>query len=200
MQLLCTLPMCRKAGQMKKFRKILCSLDAPYIGDMMKLAETQSKETLGKWAISYAESHFLPIYEGAFADDRPKIALASAKKWFRKEMKLPEVKTQIFACHAAAKEAEGNPAAQAAARAIAHASAIAHTASHSLGAVVYGSTALAYHQLGIQETLEAYEEAIAQYCQNMTAALQKIAVTDEANPSKINWAPMTSEKSLLRRG
>jgi hypothetical protein len=61
---------------MAKVRKVLCSLDAPYIKNFMRLIETQSKATLGNWGLSYVENSILPIYEKGFADDRPRAALA----------------------------------------------------------------------------------------------------------------------------
>ena len=48
---------------MAKLRKMLGSVDNLYIISLMRVIETQSKATLGNWAVSCAEEKFLPIYE-----------------------------------------------------------------------------------------------------------------------------------------
>ena len=46
---------------MPKYRKMLNNWDEPYIQDLVKLIETQSKETLVNWSVGYAEKVILPI-------------------------------------------------------------------------------------------------------------------------------------------
>jgi len=102
-------------------------------------------------------------------------------------VKLPEAKRHIFSCHEAACEAERNPAAQAAARAIGQAASSIHSATHSLGLVLYGGLAVAYDQLGM-DTPWAEQEAFAlKECEKMLAALQAVAILDEPNPVKVKW-------------
>lgn len=101
---------------MANYRKML-SVNAPYLQSLMQLIETQSKETLFHWCIAYAEEQILPIYEKQYPrDKRPRDALTAAQHWLDGKIKLPEAKKHILACHLAAREAENNPAAQAAAR------------------------------------------------------------------------------------
>jgi hypothetical protein len=59
----------------------------------------------------------VPIYEKTYPNDkRPMNALNAANEWLAGNVKLPVVKNIILnECHAAAREAEANPAAQAAA-------------------------------------------------------------------------------------
>ncbi len=59
-------------------------------------------------------------------------------------------KKVILDAHAAAREAEANPAAQAAARAIGQAASTIHSATHSLGLPLYGSLAIAYDRIDVQ--------------------------------------------------
>jgi hypothetical protein len=181
---------------MAKVRKILCSLDAPYITCFMRLIETQSKATLGNWGLSYAEECILQIYEKGFADNRPRVALASSRDWFAGKIKLRDMYNE---CYAAAKEAENNPAAQAAANACANAALLAHTPRHSIGVVLYGVTAIAYDQVGTDEAAETYERLIEDECAKMEAALRAIAVENEPKPVKINWSTFIGEGSLFRR-
>lgn len=173
---------------MAKLRKMLGKADSPYILSLMRLIETQSKETLIRWSLTYAEKNFLPIYEEEHPEDsRPKEALESAKLWAEGTIKLPLAKKYILACHEAAREAEPNPIAQAAARAIGQAASTIHAPTHSLGLAFYGAAAMAYKELGLNESAENYDKFAAQECRRMEAALKAIAVPNEPNPAKLNW-------------
>lgn len=171
-----------------KLRKMLGKADSPYIISMMKLIETQSKTTIVNWCISYAEEHVLPIYEKAYPDDaRPRKALEAARDWLAGKIKLPAAKKFILEAHAAAREAEDNPAAQAAARTAGQAASTIHVATHSLGLAFYGAAAIAYDRVGVNEKLEVYEQIAAEECAAMESALRCVAVENEENPAKIKW-------------
>ena len=171
-----------------KLRKMLGKADSPYILSLMRLIETQSKQTIIRWCVDYATAAFLPIYVKSFPqDDRPTMALAAADAWLRGEMKLPEAKQYILAVHAAAREAESAPAAQAAARAIGQAASTIHMASHSLGLAFYGAAATAYDRVGLEQHAEVYDDIAAKECASIESALARIAVPDEKNPAKIKW-------------
>lgn len=116
---------------MAKRRRMLRDWEASYIQSLIRPVETQSKTTLANWCIDYAASRLLPIYESAYPDDlRPREALASAREWPAGRTKLPQAKAAILECHAAAREAGANPAAQAAARAVGQRASTIHSASH----------------------------------------------------------------------
>ena len=167
---------------------MLSNFQAAPIEGLMRLIETQSKATLVKWAVDYAEEQILPICLKHYPlDERPQLALEYARKWLLKEVKLPEAKAYILSAHQAARKAEDNSAAQAAARAIAQSASTIHSASHSLGLALYGGLALAYDQLGL-DTPWAEQEAFAlQQCEKMLAALQAVAIDNEPNPAKVKW-------------
>ncbi|MFV0413627.1 MAG: putative immunity protein [Oscillospiraceae bacterium] len=168
---------------MGKLRKMLGHKNSPYIVPLMRLLETQSKETIARWCLGYAEAHILPIYEKEYpADVRPRSALAAARRWFAGSAKLPEVKRVILEeCHAAARQAQSTPAAQAAARAC------GHMPAHSLGLAFYGAAALAYSKAGFAQSPVVYEEIAAEECAKMEAALRAIMVENEPCPAKLNW-------------
>lgn len=171
-----------------KTRKALSDWEAPYIRSLMKLIETQSKPTLAHWAVDYAESAMLPLWKERYPDDpRPQNALHAARAWLAGAIKLPQAKPEILACHAAAREAEGNPAAQAAARAIGQSSSAIHSARHCIGLAFYGALAVAYHALGTDAPWTQIERRAAEACGRMEAALRAVAVENEPNPAKINW-------------
>jgi len=173
----------------KKPRKMLGDWRDPCIQSLMRLIETQSKATIAGWCIDYADGHILPIYENAYpGDNRPRSALSAARDWLAGRVKLPEVKRIILGeCHAAAREAEDHPAAQAAARTCGQAAACIHTPTHSLGLAFYGAAAIAYDRVGVGESPDIYAQIAAEECAKMEAALRRVAVADEPNPAKINW-------------
>ena len=173
---------------MPKLRKMLGSVDSPDIISLMHLIETQSKTTIAKWCIDYAEEYVLPIYEKAYPNDgRLRDAINASNDWLAGRVKLPMVKKLILDARAAAREAEENPAAQAAARAVAQAATTIHTTTQSLSLAFYGCAAIAYDRVGIDEKAEVYEQIASEECTKMEVALHAIAVENEKNPAKINW-------------
>ena len=173
---------------MAKHRKMLNDWEAPYIQSLVSLVETQSKSTLANWCIDYSESRLLPIYEAAFPDDlRPRKALIAARDWLLGKIKLSLAKAHILECHKAAREAEANPAAQAAARAIGQSASAIHSASHCIGLALYGSLAVAYGALGADAGWHELEKLAAEECGRMEATLRAVAAEDESKPAKMTW-------------
>lgn len=173
---------------MPKARKMLSDWNAPYIQALMKLIETQSKSTLAHWAVDYAEQSILPLWNKHYPEDqRPHNALHAAREWLSGSIKLPQAKTSILECHAAAREADTNPVAQAAARAIGQCASTIHSARHCIGLALYGALAVAYDTLGTNASWKALEQCAADECWRMLDALQSVSVEDEPNPAKIVW-------------
>ena len=172
-----------------KLRKMLGGADSPYIISLMRLIETQSKATIASWCLDYTQAHILPIFEQHCpGDSRPRMALDASRDWFAGKKKLPEVKSIILnECHAAARELDADPAAQAAARACGQAAACFHAPTHSLGLAFYGAAAIAYDRIGLLQNPEVYDAIAAEECAKMEQALRAIAVENEPNPAKINW-------------
>ncbi|NLW11231.1 MAG: hypothetical protein GX028_04350 [Clostridiaceae bacterium] len=178
---------------MAKRKKMLSDMNASYIQSLMRLIETQSKTTLVRWAIDYAQEYLLPLFEKYTeksdlpADIRPYQALMAAQAWLEGQIKLPEAKAAILRCHQSARENENSAAAQAAARAIGQCASTIHSARHCIGLALYGALALAYDQLGDDAQWEDLETASAAECANMQAALKKIAIANETDPARITW-------------
>lgn len=161
---------------MAAIRKMLGKADSPYIQSLMRKIETQSKETIAKWCLDYTEAFVLPIFEKHCPDDgRPRKAIDASRDWFEGKKKLSEVKSIILnECHAAAREMDHAPAAQAAARACGQASACFHTPTHSLGLAFYGAAAIAYDRVGTGEKAEVYDRIAAEECAKMEKALDDV--------------------------
>lgn len=173
---------------MAKLRKMLGKADSPYIVSLMRVIETQSKATIVKWCNEYVIKHILPIYEKDYPEDsRLKNALNACNEWLEGNMKLAEAKKIIKEAQIAAREAEGNHAAQAAARAIGATTGTINTVTSSLGLAFYGSAAVAYSTIGGNEMDEVYDEIAAKECKKMEDSLREVAIIDEPNPAKINW-------------
>lgn len=173
---------------MKKLRKMLGKADSPYIVSLMRLIETQNKNTIVKWCNEYARENVLYIYKKDYPEDlRLENALNATEDWLKGSIKLTEAKKFIKEAQIAAKEAEGNPAAQAAARTIVATTTTINTITSCLGLAFYGSAAIAYSSLGIEEKSDIYDKIAAEECKKMEEALRKISIEDEPNPAKINW-------------
>lgn len=168
---------------------MLNDINAPYLQALMRLIETQSKTTLANWSIDYTQTHILPIYEKAYPNDnRCEHVLSAAKQWLAGKVKLPYVKNIILnECHKAAREADENPAAQAAARTCGQAAATIHSPRHSIGLALYGALAVAYGKLGKDAPWDKLTKVAAKECEKMEDALRAVAVENEPNPAKINW-------------
>lgn len=173
---------------MAKLRKMLGNINDSEIKALMKLIETQSKETLAKWAVDYVEEYCLDIYKKAYPGNIEfQKAIAAIREHLAGAKSLKEVKPQIKEVSRLAKEAEENPAAQAAARAMATACGVVQTPTNALGFTFYAAAAAVYDRAGLEEKQEVYDRMAAEEFDRMLAALTKTAVPDETNPVKINW-------------
>ena len=174
---------------MKKPRKMLGDVNAPSAVALQNLIDTQSKDTIRKWCLDYAENMILPIFEKHCpGDDRPRNAVNAARDYLVGKVKFPVVKNIILnECHAAARELDANPTAQAAARAVGQGSAVVHTLTHSLGLYFYVAAAVAYDRVGLDATDEVYAQIAEEVCLDYMDALRAVAVQDEPDPAKLKW-------------
>lgn len=136
-----------------------------FFSSLVKLIENQGKVTLAHWAVDYAEQVLLPLWRKYYPDaPRPQEALHAARRWLAGTIELPQAKAAILTCHAAAREATGSPAAQAAPRAIGQSVSTIHSARHCIGLALYGALAVAYDALGVDAPWEQIEQLAAGVC------------------------------------
>ena len=173
----------------KKLRKILGDVYSPSCVELRNLIDTQSKDTIGAWCLAYVEDKILPIFEKHCpGDDRPRNAVNAAHEYLDGKVKFSVAKNIILnECHAAARELNANPTAQAAARAVGQGSAVVHTLTHSLGIYFYGASAVACDRIRLDAADEAYAAIAEEVCRDYTDALRAVAVEDEPNPAKLKW-------------
>lgn len=170
-----------------RLRKMLCDINSKECADLMRLIETQSKETLAKWAVGYAKNNYLRIYEEQKEDSRLRGALDLCEKYFSGNLKLAEVKPVVKEAAQLARDISGNPIAQAAARAISVACATINTPTNALGFLFYGSAAVAYSRAGLEESQEVYDRIAQEELLRALLSLKEVSAPDEKNPAKINW-------------
>ncbi|MCL1914975.1 MAG: hypothetical protein FWG10_14180 [Eubacteriaceae bacterium] len=173
----------------KKLRKMLGDVNAPSAVALRELIDTQNKDTIRKWCLEYTEDKILPIFEKhCLGDERPRNAVNAARDYLDGKVKFTVVKNSILnECHAAARELDANPTAQAAARAVGQGSAVVHTLTHSLGLYFYAAAAVAYDRIGLEAADEVYAEVAEEVCLEYMAALRAVAVEDEPNPANLKW-------------
>ena len=173
----------------KKLRKMLGDVYSPSCVALRELIDTQNKDIIREWCLGYATEKLLPIFEKHCpGDDRPRNAVNAARDYLDGKVKFPVVKNTILnECHAAARELDYNPVAQAAARAVGQGSAVVHTLTHSLGLFFYAAAAVAYDRVGIDATDDVYADIAEEVCLDYTNALRAVAKQDEPNPAKLKW-------------
>lgn len=171
---------------MAKLRKMLGKIEDPSVIALQRIIETQSKNTLAEWAIGYAERYCLPVYEKTNQEHCFVSVITACREFIRGEKKLTEVKPFLKEAAQTARETD-DPAAQAAARALATACAVIQTPTNSLGYTFYTVAAIIYDRDGITESSEFYDEAAEKEFAKILDSLKEAAVPDEKNPAKIKW-------------
>ncbi|MDR1705106.1 MAG: hypothetical protein LBS19_10560 [Clostridiales bacterium] len=174
---------------MAKLRKMLGDVNEPSVIALCNLIDTQSKDTIRKWCLDYAEEKVLPLFEKHCpGDERPRNAVNAAHDYLDGKVKFSIVKHIILnECNAAARELDANPVAQAAARAVGQGTSVVHALTHSLGLFFYAAAAVAYDRVGFDAAADVYARIAAEVCLEYTGALRAIAVENEPNPANLKW-------------
>ena len=173
---------------MAKRRKMLGDIDSQECRALMDLIETQSRATLAAWAVGYAEKQYLAYYEEEHPGDlRLQKAVDACRTYLKGGCLLQEVKPLLKEAVQAARDVQGDPVAQAAARAVSAACATVQTPTNALGFLFYGAAAAAYRRAGLTEPEAVYDELAAGELRKALASLREAAVPDEEHPVKIVW-------------
>lgn len=173
---------------MPKLRKMLGNINSPECVALMALIETQNKICLATWAVDYAKTNYLSIYQAQYPNDlRLRDAIIACEDYLKGKIKMESLKPIIKEATQNARELAHNPIAQAAARAIATACATIHTPTSALGFLFYGAASTAYTQVGMAEKAEVYDDLASAELKKAFVSLQQIAVPNEPCPAKIKW-------------
>lgn len=174
---------------MAALRKMLGDMNGNAATSLMRLIETQSRETLTRWAAAYAKEQYLPLIK-----EEPEIfhqmeqTISAVEGFLNKEMTLKELKPVLSSARSAAKGlADSRTADPVATRAVSTACAAAQTPTNAFGFLLYGAAACAYHSAGLTETAATYDRLAEEELQRALQSLQAAAVLDEAHPVSIRW-------------
>ena len=171
---------------MAKLRKMLGDINSQESIDLMKTIETQNHYTLSSWAIHYAKERYLEIYyqhsDDRFMDELIDVCL----DYLEQKRALKEVKE---ICKNSRKYISSikDEIALASSRAILTACSSIMTPTNCYGFVLYGSAAMAYHQVGLKQSQEIYDNLALQEMKHALDSLKAIAIENEENPVKVNW-------------
>ena len=154
-----------------KRRKMLGDPNGPLCREMMRQIETQSRDTLANWALDFAQKRYEPI----FREQRPE------------DLRMLQLLTLCQAARKALGELAQEPVAEAAARAIVTACGVYQTPTNALGFLFYGAAAVVYHQEGLSQTAEYYEQRAQREWKTAIQSLKEVSVAEEPNPVKVDW-------------
>ncbi len=147
--------------------------------------EDADHRLLAVWAADCAE-HVLRFFEDVQPNDRrPRRAIEQARAWARDEITMTEARTAAFAANAAAREVRG--AAKEAAHAAGQAVAVAHVASHELGAAAYGIRA-ARAAASEEARLEAGRRECRWQRAQLPGKIRELVLDDEKLRNKKCWS------------
>ena len=173
---------------MAKLRKMLGKADDPQIVLLMRMIETQSKQTLAAWAAGYVQAQYLPIYESAMPqDDRLHTLLAKTQAYLCGALSATDYKAAVRAGRQPALDCADQPVAQAAARAISTACGVFQSPTQALGFCFYGAAASAYSKAGLDADASTYVALAAAEFDRIIQSLRAIMVENEPHPVKVDW-------------
>lgn len=166
---------------MAKLRKMLGDVNDQVCVDLMHLIETQSKETLALWALSYIKE-YTKIYTSSCLNQ----TMDMVNRCLKNEVTIKDIKPYL---KEARKDAASlnEPSSVAASKAIATACAVLVTPSNALGFLFYGAAAVAYHEAGVHAEQIVYDTYGRKEFLKAFKSLRQVAIEDEAHPVNIKW-------------
>ena len=127
--------------RLRRGNRILFTRESPLLQDLLLVMEGTDRRPLVRWALEQAGRAADALAKRYPADDRPARALAAGARWAAGEIKMPEARRAILACHAMA-HAVDCPADSALCHAVGQACSVVHTKGHAAGLPAYELTAI----------------------------------------------------------
>lgn len=146
--------------------QILFSQSSLLLQDLAAALETQSRRAVTLWALEQAQIVAERLVRAHPAETCPVDTVAAARAWAAGQIRMPQAKRAILACHALARQWPDDPADAALCHAVAQGCSTVHTTGHALGLPIYELTALVYQQ-GIPGCRGAAEARAADYRQRL---------------------------------
>ena len=173
---------------MVKLKRMLCDIDDPTVVVLMALIESQSAETLANWSLNYVEQNLLSIYQDKYPDDaRLKHIICETRKYLAGTKTKKEQRMLLKEAKELIKDVEETIVPLAIVRAILIACATKDSPTNALGYTFYAVAAIVYHQAGLCENKEIYDQLAKEEFKKVLKSLQLIAIDNENNPVKVKW-------------
>lgn len=128
-------------AKLNRKNQVLFSKDSIFLQDLEFLLRNQSHRVVVLWAFDCAEETVKKLEVKYPAENRPRIALETAKLWASGNIKMPVAKREILNCHEFAKEIRSLEDI-ALCHAVGQACSTVHTSSHAIGFPIYDLTAI----------------------------------------------------------
>lgn len=173
---------------MVKLRKMLGDINDPVVVTLMRLIETQSADTLARWALSYVENNVVNIFKHEYPDDkRIDYIILATREYLNGERTLKELKNILKDGKEIIKDVSENVLGIASLRAVLTACATKYSPTNALGFTFYSAAAIIYDKIGLLESKETYDSLAREEFNKILESLKLVAVINEADPIRVNW-------------
>lgn len=170
-----------------KLRKMLGDIHSESYKELMKIMETQSKQTLAQWAIHYSRENYYPIFlKYQSISIQLEKCLIDCLSVSKGNLNDKEIKDKLKEARKYFKDIH-HPIEEAALRAIITACGTIQTPTNALGFLFYGCATKAYDVAEIENNQAVYDELAEKELQNALKSLRIVAIDNEENPVKIKW-------------
>lgn len=153
-------------SKIKRKNKILFNRESASLQELKKAIDRQSRFTLVLWAFDCMKIPLKKLKTSYPNETDIEKAYDMSWKWARGEVKMPEAKKAILACHSVAGRLKSNYDI-ALCRAVGQGCSTVHVKTHALGLVFYELTAMVIeneytdYEEEIKEKIEFYKERLA---------------------------------------
>lgn len=162
----------------RRGRQILFDRDSPCLWALCRALSGLDRRRLILWAFACAEEAAAELEKAYPKEPHPRQALAECRRWTAGEIKMPQAKKAVLACHAAAKELS-DPWAAAMCHAVGQGVSAVHVREHAMGLPIYELTAIVRAHPGDYEA--PVLEKTARY-------LEWLDFWEQADLSAYTWA------------
>lgn len=173
---------------MVKLRKMLGDINDLVVISLMRLIETQSADTLARWALSYVETNVVSIFEHEYPNDkRIDYIIIATREYLNGGRTLKELKNILKDGKEIIKDVSKNALGITSLRAVLTACATKYSPTNALGYTFYSVAAIVYNKIGLLESKEIYDSLAKEEFDKILKSLKSVAVINETNPVKVNW-------------
>ena len=173
--------------KLRRGNQVLFDSSSPCLWEFCRSMEKMHRKNRILWALVCAEE-MVAEWEQAYPQElRPRQALWECRRWAAGEIKMPQAKAAILACHAAAKDLQ-DPWAAAMCHAIGQGGSTIHVGRHALGIPIYYLTAL------VRRNPEDYESRVLG---QVARYLTRMDDWERADISGYTWAKFLQKEEKI---